>query len=61
MSFMVNMIGDYVVIVENGCGIVEDEINIIYVFDLNFSFVSEYVFCFGDILMLDIECFFVIY
>lgn len=54
-SFTVNTTGDYAVTVENGCGIVEDEINITYVPDLNLSLASEYVLCLGDTLMLDIE------
>ncbi|MEL6656857.1 MAG: gliding motility-associated C-terminal domain-containing protein [Bacteroidota bacterium] len=54
-SFTVNTTGDYAVTVENGCGTVEEAINITYVPPLNLSLATEYVLCLGDTLMLDVE------
>lgn len=54
-SFTVTNTGDYAVTVENGCGTIEEAINITYVPPLNLNLASEYVLCLGDTLMLDIE------
>ncbi|MEM1215573.1 MAG: gliding motility-associated C-terminal domain-containing protein [Bacteroidota bacterium] len=47
--------GDYAVTVTNGCGTVEDAVNITYVPPLNLSLATEYVLCLGDTLPIELE------
>lgn len=54
-TYTVNTTGDYAVTVENGCGTVEEAINITYVPPLNLNLASEYVLCLGDTLAIDVE------
>lgn len=53
-TYTVNTTGDYAVTVENGCGTVEEDINITYVPPLNLNLASEYVLCLGDTLAIDV-------
>ena len=54
-SFNVTSTGTYAVTVENGCGTVEESIDITYIPPLDLSLAVEYVLCLGDTLMLDVE------
>ncbi|WP_020535326.1 T9SS C-terminal target domain-containing protein [Lewinella cohaerens] len=54
-NYTVTTTGDYAVTVENGCGVVEEAINITYVPPLNLNLANEYVLCLGDTLTINIE------
>jgi gliding motility-associated-like protein len=54
-TYLVDDTGDYAVTVTNGCGTVEESINITYVPPLNLNLATEYVLCLGDTLTLDLE------
>jgi gliding motility-associated-like protein len=54
-NYFVTTTGDYAVTVENGCGIVEEDINITYVPPLNLNLANEYVLCLGDTLTIDLD------
>lgn len=54
-NYLVNSTGDYAVTVTNGCGTVEEDINITYVPPLSLNLAVEYVLCLGDTLTLNIE------
>ena len=54
-TFNVTSTGDYAVTVTNGCGTVEDALNVTYVPDLQLSLAGQYVLCQGDTLTIDLE------
>ncbi|MEL7220632.1 MAG: gliding motility-associated C-terminal domain-containing protein [Bacteroidota bacterium] len=54
-TYLVDETGDYSVTVTNGCGTVEDAINITYIPPLNLNLATEYVLCLGDTLSIELE------
>ncbi|PSR13211.1 MAG: hypothetical protein DA408_18875 [Bacteroidetes bacterium] len=54
-TLLVNTTGDYAVTVTNGCGVVEEAINITFVPALNLNLATEYVLCLDDTLKIDVE------
>lgn len=54
-TYLVDDTGDYAVTVTNGCGTIEESINITYVPPLNLNLATEYVLCLGDTLTIELE------